>query len=330
MTSISLHADDLILFAHIIEAGSFTLAAERIGFPKATLSRRMTALERALGERLMQRSTRRLALTEFGERMLQHAQRLMDENDEVVALAQNQQATPHGTLRVSLPPEYREFFVAELVTRFSALYPEVSLELDLSARRVDLAAERFDVAVRAASRLPDDTTLVARPVCILRHGLFASDDYIRRHGRPQAPAELLDHAALMLTTGGGRPQPWELSCDAQSWSGIPARTLAANSVGLLQELAAQGLGIVGLSERFARDQVLQGLLEPVLPQWCLPSVTVWCVTPGRRLLPRRTVAFIEVLKVVLGDGEDRGRGQEVPYPSATAGGRAGRVRRDGA
>lgn len=299
MAATHLHADDLILFAHTVQTGSFTRAAQRTGLPKATLSRRLSLLEGDLGERLMQRSTRRLVLTEFGERMLEYALRLMDENDAAVALVQNERVQPRGILRVSLPPEYREFLVPQLVTRYLDSFPDVQLELDLSARRVDLVAERFDIAVRVATRLPDDSTLVARHIATLQNSLFASRRYLDDHGRPREPSDLLAHTGLMLAPSAGRSHAWQLSRDGQFWQGTPRRTVVANSVGLQQALAVQGVGIVGLSDHFAQDTLGLGELVRVLPGWCLPSVNVWCVTPGRRLLPKRTAAFIDVLTATL-------------------------------
>lgn len=301
MTPISLHADDLILFAHIVQAGSFTRASERTGLPKATLSRRLSELEKALGERLLQRSTRRLALTEFGQRMLVHAERLLDEAEEATALALHRQATPHGTLRVSLPPEFQELSVVEVVARFSSRYPDVRLELDLSPRRVDLMAERFDVAVRVASQLPDDRRLVARRIATLAGGLYASPDYLRRRGTPHLPTQLAEHVGLVLVASDGDRQVWRLARASARWEGLPAHCLAANSLGLQQALAVHGLGIVGLSERFAEPLVTEGRLARVLPQWRLPPAVIWCVTPGRSLLPRRTEAFVDILKAVLAD-----------------------------
>ena len=302
MTTLKLYANDLILFAHIADSGSFTRASDLTGVPKSTLSRRLTDLENEFGERLMQRSTRRLVLTEFGERMLEHARQLMDESDAASALAMHRQATPHGTLRVSLPPEFQELSLVRVVSEFARRYPEVRMELDLSARRVDIVAERFDVAVRAATQLPDDSSLVARQVITLYSGLYASPDYLKRYGRPKEPSDLLDHTGLVLVVSGGDHQRWQLSRGDERWEGLPLQTLSANSMGLQQALSAQGLGIVGLSERFAASFVAQGAIERILPDWRLPPTTVWCVTPGRRLLPQRTLVFIELLRTILNDG----------------------------
>ncbi len=299
MSAINLYANDLILFAHIIDAGSFTRASELTGLPKSTLSRRLSDLENELGERLMQRSTRRLVLTDFGESILEHARRLVDETEAAAAFALHRQVAPHGTLRVSLPPEFHQLSLVQVVTEFSRKYPSVRLELDLSSRRVDLVAERFDVAVRAATHLPDDSTLVARQVTMLHNGLYASPDYLKRFGTPQAPADLYEHTGLILVTSGGEQQSWKLSRGTEHWEGVPLNILSANSLGLQQELAAQGVGIVGQSERFSQEMVSAGALQRILPEWVLPPTTVWCVTPGRRLLPQRTKAFIDLFKSVL-------------------------------
>lgn len=303
---IGLHANDLILFAHIVEAGSLTRAAAQTGLPKSTLSRRLSDLESAFGERLMQRSTRRQELTEFGAQMLDHARLLRDEAEAANALAQHRKATPQGVLRVSLLPSFHELPILPVITEFTARYPHVRLQLDLSARRVDLLAERFDIAVRAAEKLPDDSMLVARRIATLESRLYASPAYLERHPPPQTPADLADHAGLALVTSGGDQMVWRLTSAQGQWTGLPTRTHAANSPELMRALAVEGLGIVGLSEHFARPLIRDGSLRPVLPDWHLPSNVLWCVTPGRRLLPQRTTAFIDLLKAAMSSDRQSG------------------------
>ncbi|MBW7902671.1 MAG: LysR family transcriptional regulator [Rhodocyclaceae bacterium] len=300
----NLDANDLILFAAVVDAGSFSRAAEQAGLPKSTLSRRLTQLEAKLGERLLTRTTRRLTLTEFGERILEHARRLQEEADAAAALAQHRQATPRGVLRVSLVPAFAELDMAQFLLQFAARYPEVRLELDLSPRRVDLLAERYDLALRAASRLPDDATLVACKLCEMHNGLYASPAYLRRYGTPRAPEDLLQgHVGLRLIGGSGEVLPWQLADGRREWTGIPDGAFAANSLELLRDLAAHGTGIVGLSDRHVRGEWLtKGLLQRVLPDWHLPTVTLWSVTPGRRLLPARTRAFVDMLREALAEG----------------------------
>ncbi len=299
LTAMSLDANDLILFARVIEAGSFSRAAERIDLPKSTLSRRITLLETKLGERLLIRSTRRLEITEFGERILGHAKRLLEETESASAMALYRQEMPRGLLRVSMPPNFNEFDLAPLLLQFAASYPEVRLELDISPRRVDLVAERFDLAVRVASRLPDDSTLVARKLWDLHTHLYASPAYLKRYGEPEKPDDLPNHVCLSLISGNGEALPWQLSSRTAQWEGMPNGPLSSNSLSLQRDLAVHGMGIVGLADHFVGKLLEQGLLKQVLPEWELPVVTIWYVTPGRRLLPTRTRAFIEMLKSTL-------------------------------
>ena len=297
----SLEANDLVLFAQVVEAGSFSQAAERAGLPKSTLSRRISQLENTLGERLLVRTTRRLTLTDFGASLLEHARRLLAETEAAAAFASSRQGTPRGLLRVSLPPDFAELDLSQLILQYATQYPEVQLELDLSPRRVDLLTERFDLAVRAAASLPDDAMLVARQLGRYGNALYASPAYLARYGQPQHPDELLtQHTGLRMIGGNGEVLPWRLTCGDRQWQGLPHGPLAANSLPLQRDLALHGLGIVGLSDPFARRPLAEGRVQRVLPEWQLPTITLWCLTPGRHLQPTRTTAFIELLKAAMG------------------------------
>jgi len=293
-------ANDLILFVSVVDAGSFTQAAERMDLPKSTLSRRLGMLEEALGEKLFVRSTRRLAITEFGERILEHARRLVDETEEVSALAQHRQAKPRGELRVSMPPDFIEFDFPAFCLDFRTRYPEIELRLDLSPRRVDLLGERFDLAIRAAHRLPDDATLVARKLFDMGQGLYASPDYLARHGAPATPEALADHTCLPVATSDGQPLPWQLGRGAERRDWTPHGPVLCNSPRLQRELAVHGAGIAFLPvDYMLQSLVEQGRLVRVLPDWELPSVGVWAMMPGRRLMPARTRVFVDMLKAHL-------------------------------
>jgi DNA-binding transcriptional LysR family regulator len=226
----SLDANDLILFAQVMEAGSFSRAAERMDLPKSTVSRRITQLETALGERLLMRTTRRLTITDFGERILDHARRLLEETEAASALAQHRQATPRGVLRASLLPDFVELDLTSLCLQYAARYPEVRLELDLSPRRVDLLVERYDLAVRAASRLPDDNTLVARKLHEMRLGLYASPAYLARYGEPETPEDLKKHVCLSLIGGNGETKRPPGACRAERIDGRDCPTAPWRSI----------------------------------------------------------------------------------------------------
>jgi len=289
-------ADDLALFAHLIDAGSFSAAAERVGMPKSTLSRRLSALENRLGQRLVTRSTRRLQITDFGERMLEHARRLLDELSAAAALAQHEQVQPQGLLRVSMPPDLTQVDLATILIQYATRYPLVRVELDLSPRRVDLLAERYDLVVRVADHLPDDSHLVASKLCVMGIHLYASPAYLKRFSEPTQPSDLMGHSCLPLISSRGDAVPWPLQGPAGTWQALPPGRLSSNSPSTQRALAASGMGIVALPDVLVREHLAHGQLVRVLPEWSLPSMTVWCVTPGRCLLPLRTRAFMDLLR----------------------------------
>ena len=293
-------ANDLIMFVRVVDAGSFTQAAERMDLPKSTLSRRLGLLEDTLGEKLFVRSTRRLAITEFGERILDHARRLVDEAEEVSALAQHRQATPRGELRISMPPDFIEFDFTGFCLAFRERYPEIVLRLDLSPRRVDLLGERFDLAIRAAHHLPDDTTLVARKLFDMGQALYASPDYLARHAAPQTPQDLANHTCLPVGANDGQPMPWQLERGGERHVWVPHGPVQSNSPRLQRELTMRGSGIAFLPVDYVvQSLVEEGRLVRVLADWDMPKVGMWCMLPGRRLLPARTRVFVDMLKEYL-------------------------------
>jgi len=290
--------NDLLLFARVVDAGSFTRAADRLGLPKSTVSRRIAALELALGERLLARTTRKFALTEFGAGLLEHARQLAAEHDAATAFAQHRQARPSGRLRISMPADFANLYLVDLLAAFSALHPAISLDLDLSPRRVDLVGENFDLALRMGT-LASDASLAARRIATFPVGLYAAPAYLAEHGTPAEPDDLLRHEALRLRGGDGEPQPWLLSCGELRWEQVPPGRITANSPELLARLARGGRGIVALADYFAAPHLQRRELVRILPAWCLPAATAWAVFPERRLMPAKTRAFLDMLATVL-------------------------------
>jgi DNA-binding transcriptional LysR family regulator len=290
-----LEPNDLVLFARVVDEGSFSRAAERMGMPKSTLSRRLTALESQLGERLLLRTTRKLTVTDFGKSVLLHAQQVTSEVEATLALAQHRQVEPSGRLRVSMPSDFANEVLGPMLAEFVAKYPAISLELDLSPRRVDLIGENFDVAIRMGD-LADDASLAARRLAVLSVGLYASPGYLAQHGMPPEPEALMEHDALLLLARNGEPAPWRLSRAEARWEGAPPGRATANSPELLLRLARSGAGITMLSDHFAEPYVRSGELVQVLADWNLPAATAWAVFPGRRLMPTRTRVFLDAMQ----------------------------------
>jgi DNA-binding transcriptional LysR family regulator len=292
-------ANDLLLFARIAEAGSFSRAAERVGLPKSTVSRRLAALEDRLGERLMIRTTRRLALTDFGRELLEHARQVAAEVESARALTEFRQARPSGRLRVSMPSDFATLLLTDMLAAFAALHPAVSLELDLSPRRVDLLGEGYDLVVRMGA-LPDDSLLAARHLADFPAGLYAAPDYLAERGEPVTPDELMRHEGLSLMTRDGERAGWTLLRGTERWAGTPPGRLGANSPLLLTGLARAGAGIAAVPDYFVAADLRSGRLRRVLPEWQLPAHAAWLVFPGRRLMPAKTRAFMDMLLAALG------------------------------
>jgi DNA-binding transcriptional LysR family regulator len=289
--------NDLLLFARIVESGSFSKAALRVDLPKSTVSRRIALLEARLGERLLARTTRKLMLTEFGESLLEHARKVVEEVEAAGALVQHRQQAPSGRLRLSMPSDFANLGLTHVMTEFMARYPAISLELDLSPRRVDLVAENFDIAIRMGD-LPDDSSLAARRVALEKMGLYASPAYIAQRGLPEHPDDLLKHDLLCLLSRNGGPMPWVLTRGKTHWSReLPAR-MTANSPDLLARIACTGAGIAASSDLFSKPFLEKGELVRVLPEWDLPQVTGWAVFPGRRLMPAKTRAFLDMMETM--------------------------------
>jgi DNA-binding transcriptional LysR family regulator len=166
-----------------------------------------------------------------------------------------------------------------------------------------LIAENFDIAVRMGA-LPDDALLAARSIAVLSNALYAAPSYLAEHGNPATPEDLAQHEAVRLFSSSREPVGWTLMQGEQRWEGIPPGRVAANSPELLIRLASAGSGIAALPNYFALPRVRRGELRRVLPDWCLPQVTAWAVFPGRRLMPTKTRAFIDMLQQALAAESD--------------------------
>lgn len=290
----SVEPNDLLLFGRVVDEGSFSRAAERLGLPKSTVSRRVAALEADLGERLLLRTTRRLTVTDFGRAVLAHAHHVAEDVQAAESLAQNRQAEPSGRLRVTMPNDFANLVMAPFLADFAGRYPKISLEIDLSARFVDLVAENFDLAIRMGE-LRDDATLAARRVASLSGSLYAAPDYVARRGMPDEPEALMEHDTLRVLGRTGEAIAWVLTRGEQRWEGVPPGRVTINSPELLMRMARAGAGITIVNDHFALQYLERGELVSVLPDWRVPSVSVWAVFPGRRLMPARTRVFLDAL-----------------------------------
>ena len=284
--------NDMALFVEVVKAKGFRGAAEVMGMPNSTLSRRISGLEKAIGLRLLHRTTRKVELTEAGQIYFERCKRIVDEARLAHEQLGEMLAQPSGVLRVSLPVDFAITYLAPLIAEFAGLYPGITFDLDLSPRRVDLVSEPFDVAIRIGES--ENSQLIARPLITLVPYLYASPRYLEVAGVPVTPSDLERHDCLNILKDG----TWTLNDGTQTLSVATRGRFMVNSVGLLRRLATLDQGIVLMHDEIIVDELRNGQLRRVLPEWRGKPVTVYAVTETR-LLPAKTQRFIEFLRARL-------------------------------
>lgn len=287
---------DLWPFVQVVEAGSFSEAARRMGTTKASVSKAVARLEQALQVKLLNRSTRRLALSEAGQGIYRHAVRMIDEGRAIEAVAAGLQAGPAGTLRVSTSMAFGNAQLAALLPGFMEKYPEVRVVLSLTDRHVDLVDEGIDVALRLAPRI-DLMSVVARPVAPLRYALVASPEHVRRHGMPPDIAGLAQCRCLTFGESGPGAR-WEFDVAGAPVQVTPAGALAINSSQALRAAMLGGAGIALLPTFVVGEDIRAGRAVQVLPAarpLGMFGSQVLAVYPGNRFLPQKVRVFIDYL-----------------------------------
>jgi len=284
------------LFARVAEARSFTRAARLLGMPKQTLSRRIAELEAALGVELLHRTTRRLQLTDVGavyaERCAELA-RLADDANRAVTDAHPE---PRGLLRVTADPVFGEAFLTALLVEYARRWPEVSLEVSLTRRRVDLVEEGFDVAFRVGA--VDDPALEATALGPARVRYCASPGYLARRGRPARPGDLARHDCILVAAGGA-PVRWPFR-GAKGLDLVPvAGRLRFSSFAMAHAAALAGLGVALFPEFACARDLGRKRLRSVLDDFCVDVGAVWLAHPARRLRSPRVQAFVELARARL-------------------------------
>ena len=284
--------NSLTIFAKVVEANSFSEAARRLNMPTSTVSRRVAEFEAQLGVRLLERSTRRLRLTDVGSEVLEHAQRSAELSDAVDSIVSNVVSNVSGTLRLSAPPSILDSLVVPLVGAFQDSYPNVRVSIFVTERFVDHIAEGIDLAFRRV--LLADSTLIARRILTYRHQLAASPSYLKKHKPPRTPHDLLDHRLLAFSY-------WK---PANSWSFVHANGrdketltfdphLSMNDfVGLAHALEA-GAGIGELPPIVQPQLMRSGRLVEVMPKWRFETLNLSMVHLGNRHIPRPVRMFKE-------------------------------------
>lgn len=285
---------EMSVLAKTVAAGSLSAAARELGVSTAVVSRRIAALEARLGVRLLNRTTRRIALTDEGARYHESCVRILAEVEEADAAAAARRIEPQGVLRIALPTSFGQKHVAPLIPRFAERHPKVQLALSLADRTVNVIEEGFDLAVRIAEL--EDSSLAARRLAPNRRVVCASPDYLRRHGTPKTPQDLVGHNCLTIsTTDFG--MVWEYKGpDGRPGAVRVSGNLACDNWTVLRDWAVAGLGVALKSTWDVRRDLEDGSLVQLFPDYTFDGdVAIYAVYPHRRYLPAKTRAFIDFL-----------------------------------
>ena len=295
------------VFSRVVEQGSFASAARELNLSPAVVTRLVADLEEHLGARLINRTTRRLALTDTGELYLERVRQILTEIEEAEALASAATSEPRGHLRVLVPPAFAVHQLAKHLSKFRAQYPRVSLEL-AAPGPVETVDENFDVSILQVVRPLADGDFVARLLARSEVIMCAAPEYLKLRGRPNHPDDLIGHDAMrppalreVTLSRGGR--------GADDATETVTRTLArpalsTNHIDTVYAAALAGMGIAGLPSFVVEDALLEHALERVLPQWHLLTATIYAGMPTRKHVPARTRAFVDFLVQAFG-GENR-------------------------
>jgi DNA-binding transcriptional LysR family regulator len=280
------------VFATVAEQRSFSGAATTLGLSKATVSKAVTRLETRLGITLFHRTSRRLALTDSGAALVERAQGILAGATLAEECAREEAGLPSGTVRLAVPMSFGLSHVGPVIARFLDAYPDVSVDLHLSDARVDLVGDGFDIALRIGAL--GDSSLLARTLCPVEIGLYASPTYLAHRGTPLHPRELKDHQLFSYSYAVNQ-QMMRLTRGGEEAIVTLSGRLCANNADVMLPAVVAGLGIVGLPDFIGVDARNNGSIVRVLPDWRAPSSALHLVTPPGRLRPRRVEALIAFL-----------------------------------
>ncbi len=278
------------VFIAVVEHGGFSSAARALGVSKSAVSKRINQLEDQLSVRLLQRTTRRLSLTEAGECYYQHAQKAWQHallaEDSVTQLQKN----PHGRLRINAPMSFGRLHLAPLIPDFLARYPDVTVDMVMDDKHVDLIDAGFDIAIRAGD-LPD-STMVARKLVDCHSVICASPEYLAQHGQPSTPADLLSHNAILYSYSPNAADWTFMDVDGEEVVTVSGNYQVNNSE-VLREALLKGAGIGRLPTFVAGADIQAGRLTPLLTHYQMPAKSIYAVFPERTYMPAKVRAFLD-------------------------------------
>lgn len=287
-------------FVKVVECGSFARAAEHLHLARSAVSRRVSELEAHLGANLIRRSTRNLSVTETGEAFFERARQLLQEFDELESETVSGHRGTSGHIRLAAPLSFTMHHLQPVLAQFRERFPEVTLEINLGDRRVDLVGESFDFALRIGAEI--EPSLVAKRLCTIRHAVAASPAYVQRHGCPARPQDLASHAILGYANLR-KPNIWTFRSDGGE-SLVDVRvspTVLCDNGELLLTCARRGEGIVCEPTFLLQEDIASGRLVQLLPQWHWPPMHAYLVYPAHRRVPARVRLLMDLIAQAITD-----------------------------
>lgn len=285
-------------FVEVVNSEGFTAAASRIGLSRAQVSKSVMQLEAHLGARLLNRTTRRISLTEIGRIYYERCKEILHEIEEVEGLAGEQSEQPRGTLTLAAPNSFGVLHLGPVISSYIRQYPDVRVSLSLNDRFIDVVSEGFDLAIRIAEL--EDSSLIARKIAPCRRVLVASPDYLEQHGAPKVPQDLAIHHCLVysndLTVGS-----WTLNGVNGPESVRVNGPMCADNGDVLKDAAVDGLGVALLPTFIVGPDLGAGRLVQVLRDYCPDTISVYAVFPSRRYVSAKVRTFVNYLAESFGD-----------------------------
>lgn len=286
------------IFVEVAKSEGFTAAAERLGLSRAQVSKSVMQLEAHLGTRLLNRTTRKVSLTEIGRIYYERCLTILSDIDEVEGIASQQTVKPHGTLNVSASTSFAVLHLSSAIPFYLKQYPKVHIALSLADRLVDVVAEGFDLVLRIAEM--EDSSLIARKIAPCKRVFCASPEYLAQHGEPTQPKDLKNHQCLIYLNEP-KPDVWTLhgsnGCESIKVQG----PVSADNGDILKSSAISGLGICLLPTFIVGHDIAEGRLQQILPNYCPPEISIYAVFPSRRYLSAKVRTFIDFLSEYFGD-----------------------------
>jgi DNA-binding transcriptional LysR family regulator len=289
-----MNLNDLPIFVKVAELQGISKAADALDLPKSKVSRRITELEQSLGVRLLERNTRAVRLTDIGQALFLQAKKVLDDIEIAKESVLSLKDEPEGTLRITTSLSLGQYLISPLVAKFSSLYPKITVDMDLSNRRVDMIKEEFDCAIRVGKL--DDSQLVCQHLLESSGAFFASKEYLAKFGEPQVFEDLSSHKLLAMKDQKDHRE-WTAKNQEGRLEKLSIKpVIEMNDFSSLRVAAETGAGIIMLPLMIAEQSEQSGMLVQVLPEYSTPAIDYYILYPSVKGLPQKTRLFIDFVK----------------------------------